>query len=269
MIVISFIAVLALTVVASNKKHNAEATDEILEFERSDSILILICLALAFLLESISGKMFPDKYWLIVIVSSGVFSMVLIIVNVSREKTIAAKQQSIRDVYESLNAIYGKSDNFDYVNTPFEFNINKKYKEIDQIVLDIRRDGSYGDNNITIAILDIGKKFPSFEWLYIENSKERTLTFQGHPKPPTLAMFPGSDYRNSAWIPLGLGGEGEVGWNIGDVKDLGNSSFITDEGTLAGTIKSPSAPQAIVLGSTGGGKSIYKKGIVTVKKRAI
>lgn len=54
--------------------------------------------------------------------------------------------------------------------------------------------------------------------------------------------------RDPAFIPVGLGGAGEVGLNIG-AKDLGESSYQYEDGAYAGDVKLPSAPQYLVVGS--------------------
>ncbi|MBQ2174240.1 MAG: hypothetical protein II453_03900, partial [Alphaproteobacteria bacterium] len=59
------------------------------------------------------------------------------------------------------------------------------------------------------------------------------------------------------FIPIGLSGMGEVGWVINSYKNPGKSNYVYEDGKSANTVDSPSAPQALVVGSTGGGKAIY------------
>ena len=105
-------------------------------------------------------------------------------------------------------------------------------------------------------------------------------------------MWPGTDYRPADWIPLGVSGMGEVGWNLGNPKDLGHSSYINkfpmgdsleksqnanhkpkdgfklpNGSWIAGTVESPSAPQAMTIGSSGGGKSVSLNQLVLVRDK--
>lgn len=263
MITIVFIAVLLLTIQITNTKNDTKANEDILEFNKKDSMIIFICFMSSFVLNKILElKAFKNYFWVIIGISFMVYLMILIIVNNNREKLIKKKQEQIIKIYQALIDILGKVDteNIDFTNTPFEYEEDKKLHTVCNIKLDTSlQGGRFNDNTITLSQYSINKFFPELQWTSIVDYPKRELTFKGLPKPPNIAKFPGSDYRPTGWIPLGLSGEGEVGWNMGDPKksDMGSSSYINEEGKIPDYVKLPSAPQCLTLGSTGGGKSIW------------
>lgn len=271
MIIVAFFLILILTVQMTNKKNEAEPTDEMLTFERKDSLIIFGCLLFSIFLNWFSHKFFENIYFIILGISSGVFLMILIIVNINREAKIKRKHDQIIKVFQALTDVLGGVDieSINFSQVPFELEEDDKTGDINKIIIDTSiSGGKFNENTIISTQYNINKFFPDSQWTSIMDYPKRLLTFKGLPKPPSIAKYPGSDYRPTGWIPLGLSGAGEVGWNIADPKGpiMGHSSYINDEGKIPDAVDMPSAPQCLTLGSTGGGKSIFVDQIVDIQK---
>ena len=260
MIVASFILSLILTVSITN---DAAATDEVLEFEKSDSMIIFGCLISSIIFQFILPKIpiIQQHKFVVAAVFFGVYLCTLIIVNINREHKIQQKHEQIQKVFQSLIDIFGaiQPEDIDFGNVPFKFDEDPKLHVINSIIIDTTVPGlKINDNSIIYAQYSLNKYFPEFQWTGNHDAPHRQLIYKGLPKPPKLAKWMGSDYRPSGWIPVGLaGGNKEVCLNIADQKDYGMSSYVNEDGVEAGTLEMPSAPQVMVLGSTGGGKSIF------------
>lgn len=271
MIIISFFIILTITVQVTNKKNSASPSDDILEFERKDSLVILIFIILSVIIDRVASSFLKDYYYIILFVSSGVFLMVMIIVNINREALIKKKHDQIIKVFQALADVLGRVNvaDIDFNEIPFELEEDKESgtNDICKISIDTSTPGGrFNENTITLTQYSINKFFPELQWVSIIDYPKRLLTFKGLPKPPDIAKYPGSDYRPTGWIPLGLSGAGEVGWNIADpnMSQMGTSSYITDDGKIPESVDMPSAPQCLTLGSTGGGKSIFIMQIVDI-----
>lgn len=265
---IGFLIALLLTIQIINVKNGAKGTDESLQFTRADSMVIFFSLVSAFLIDIFCEKYLSSIYIYIVLAATAIYFLLFIIVNINREKNIKNKHEQIYKVYQSCADILGRKDieDIDYDNIPFSIEEDEKTGCISTIKFDTSiPGGKFNDNTIILAQYSINKFFPEFQWTSIVDYPKREVTFKGLPKPPDIAMFPGSDYRPTGWIPLGLTGKGEIGWNLSGPKDVGHSSFVNEEGKMAETVEMPSAPQCLTLGSTGGGKSIWVDQIVEIK----
>lgn len=267
-----FLFILALTTYATNVKNGAgkKANEEILEFKRSDSLIILGCMLATIPLDWLIKTFFNDFYLVGSLVSAGFLLMILIIVNIHRETLIKRKHDQIVNAFQALADVFGRVniEDIDFNDVPFALEEDPKTGNINKITIDMSIPGGrFNENTITLAQYSVNKFFPELQWTSIVDHPKRELTFKGLPKPPDIAKYPGSDYRPTGWIPLGLSGAGEVGWNIADPKkdQMGTSSYIDDEGHVPNAVDMPSAPQCLTLGSTGGGKSIWVGQKVQVK----
>ena len=267
-----FLFILAITTYITNIKNGAggKANDEILEFQRSDSLIILACMLSTIPLDWIFKHLLPSFYLVGSLISAGFLLMILIIVNIHREALIKKKHDQIVNTFQALADVLGRVDveDIDFNQVPFTLEEDPKTGNINKITIDMSIPGRFNDNTITLAQYSVNKFFPELQWTSIVDHPKRELTFKGLPKPPAIAKFPGSDYRPTGWIPLGLSGAGEVGWNIADPKkdQMGTSSYIDDEGHTPEAVTMPSAPQCLTLGSTGGGKSIWVGQKIQIKK---
>ena len=261
MIIAIFVLVLIATVSITNKKNEAAPTDEMLEFERSDSMIIFVCMLSSIALQFVLPHLLSRSHMLIATgIIASIYMCILIIVNMNREHKIKQKHEQILKVFQSLVDIFGNipAEDIDFSNVPFKFKDDAKLYTINEIVIDTAVPGlKINDNSIIYAQYSLNKYFPELQWTSEHDAPNRQLIYRGLPKPPSLAKWVGSDYRPSGWIPVGLaGGNAEVCLNIADQKDPGQSRYINDDGLQATTLKMPSAPQVMCLGSTGGGLSL-------------
>jgi hypothetical protein len=270
MIVALFVLALLLTVTITNKKNEAAPTDNTLEFGRSDSLVIFLCFVSSILFQILLPKipLFQGRMLLVSLVVGAVYLMVLIIVNNNREKKIQHEHDQIIKLYQSMADIFGAVgvEDIDFANTPFKFEEDRKIHVVNSIVIDTSVPGlKINDNSIIYTQYSLNKYFPELQWTSEHDAPNRQLIYKGLPKPPSIANFPGSDYRPAGWIPLGLGGGNvEICWNLADQKEMGFSSYISEDGEHAETLRLPSAPQCLTLGSTGGGKAIWVDQMVDV-----
>lgn len=262
-----FLLALLVTIQITNVKNGSKGSEDSLQFTRKDSLIIVIAMISSFVFDEIFKRL-PDLYVYCYVGTTMVYFLLFIVVNANREKVIKNRHDQIFKIYQACADILGRIDaeKIDYDNIPFELDEDDKTGSICMIKFDTSiPGGKFNDNTIILAQYSINKFFPDFQWTSIVDYPKREVTFKGLPKPPDIAMYPGSDYRPTGWIPLGLTGEGEIGWNLSGPKDVGHSSYITEEGKVAETVEMPSAPQCLTLGSTGGGKAVWLEQEVEVR----
>lgn len=265
MFLLSYFIILCATITITNKQNEVNASDEVLEFTRNDSLIIVLVGLVVFILELIVPNFLSDFYLPILVITSLAEAMIFVIVNKNRDMQIKKQHEQINKVYEALGKLIIKpKDGIDYNNIPFV--TEEENGNINLIKIDMQDPDRFNDNYIMQAVYSLNKFFPEFQWVPSVDFPQRTCVFEGQQLPPSIAMFPGTDLRPSGWIPLGLGGSGEVGWNLSNPKDKGESLYTYEDGTRAGIINMPSAPQALCLGSTGGGKSIVLTQTVQIIK---
>lgn len=253
---IGFLIALLITIQATNIRNSSKGTEDNLVFTRGDSFIIFGCFLSACLIDLLS---YLDIYLYIVGGCTALYFLLFIIINAHREKIIKDRKDNIIQVYEACSDILGKvnKEEIDFDNTPFQLEKDEKTDKINKIVFDTTHDGKFNDNTITLCQYSLNKFFPNFQWTSVVDYPKREVSFYGLPKPPDIADFPGSDYRPTGWIPLGVSGQGEIGWNLSGPKDIGTSSFLDKDNKVVGSVDLPSAPQALTVGSTGGGKSVW------------
>lgn len=292
MLTLAFLIALVATTVMINKKNN-DNSQESLVFEKQDSLIIFGIFLFSILFDTVINKVINLPVVPIFIGGVAVYFLIFIVLNARREVIIKNRQDQIIKIYEALKDIFGSVDreDIDFGDIPFTFEIDKATKTVNYIKIDTSQDGIKSDeNSITYAQYTINKFFTDFQWINTFSMQERELVFKGLPRPPRIAMWPGTDYRPADWIPLGVSGMGEVGWNLGNPKDLGHSSYVNqfpmgdsleksqnanhkpkdgfklpNGSWIAGTVESPSAPQAMCVGTSGGGKSVMINQCIIIK----
>lgn len=276
MIVAAFFIALVLCTAATNKKNNAQATDKNLEFERSDALLIFACMLSSLAIQAVLPAILPQYDDVKLPIAGGLllaYSCIMVLVNMHREHKIQREHDQILKVYQSMADILGnvQAEDVDFAKIPFSFEEDAKTGSINKIIIDTTKPGlKINDNSIIYAQYSLNKYFPDLQWVSEHDAPNRQLVYEGLPKPPGIAHWPWSDYRPSGWIPLGLaGGPKEICWNLADEKKMGMSSYVDEDGHQVDTLKLPSAPQCMTLGSTGGGKAIALDQIVYVQKGGV
>lgn len=259
MFVFMFLAVLAGVTMSFNRKNNEKNTAVALQWERNDAIALFVCF-----MSSVAAQwLWPyavglfdlraRKLELPVFVGLGlVYALMVTLVNLNRERGIQRRHDKILKVYQSLSDIFGQVDpqDVDFDSLPFKLEEDPKGL-ISMITIDTTIPGlKINDNSITYAQYALNKWFPELQWISDYDPPGGKLTYRGDPKPPSLALWPGSDYRPATLIPLGLATETEeVLWDIAGTKKIGESSYVNSDGVRAEMHAMSSAPQGMVLGS--------------------
>lgn len=269
MFVLSFVVLLSITTMLNNKKEDInEENVNSFKFDKRGVVVILMCFLTGITLDFLVKKYFYEKFFITLGIYSFLCLSSLIIINQFRLMAIEKEKEEIKQIYEILDVlVMPKNREIDYNEVPFEIVYNKGNKnQIDRVVVNMENPEKFKDAVITQAVYNFNKFLPYREWVVDTDFPERTCTFIGNKLPPELAKFPGSDLRPWNWIPLGLGGNGEIGWNLGASKsNIGESLYIYEDTKMkAGTIDISKAPQALTVGSTGGGKSIVISEIVEI-----
>ena len=269
MFTISFIILLSIVTMLNNKQQDiSDENTNSFKFDKSGIITMMICFFVGLLLDFTVKKFFYDKYFIVLGVYSFLSLAALVIINQFRLNAIEREKEEIKQIFEILDSlVMPKNREIDYNEVPFKIIYNKGNKnEIDKVIVNMENPEKFKDASITQAVYNFNKFLPYREWIVDTDFPERTCTFIGNKLPPNIALFPGSDLRPWNWIPLGLGGNGELGWNLGaKSSNIGESLYIYEDSNVkAGTIEVSKAPQALTVGSTGGGKAIFIGEIVDI-----
>lgn len=269
-----FISVISLFITSYilNKKYDIE-NSESFDFSKENSIYIAIIMVIGLIIDTVVIKLLYmaipsiiDKAYIpLLMIYLFVSIATFIIFNNKREVEIKEKREQIGIVYEALGRlIHMPKEGIDYNNIPFE--IKYAGNNVNKIILTIEDSNMFkNDSVLQDAIYSLNKFFPNFAWIYSVDFQKREAEFIGQDLPPNIANFPGTDLRPAGLIPVGLSGSGEICWDLSSDKDPGSSSYVYEDGRVADLLKMPSSPQALVVGSTGGGKAIWKLQNIKIK----
>lgn len=252
MYIFIFLVVLGMTTFITNKQNEVESNYEFLKWSSKDILIISATAGVALLLQILDGIFLP-KFFMLVYLIGSVISLVL--VNKFREQYIQEYKKQLGQIIEAMGGLFKiKDEEINYNDLPFK--IEKDGDLVNKIIVQMKDPQKFNDGNCTNAVYSLKRYFPYYDWQYTTDFPKQECVFEGQKLPPDVAKWPGDDLRRSPFIPLGLSGDGEVGWALTS-KGYGESSYVFEDGSVAGTAKLPSAPQALVVGSTGGGKSIW------------
>ena len=253
MFIFVFFIVVALSQFITNKILNISDDNTVgYTYSKRDSLVILLFLAIAVGLQFIK---FENKKLLFILLGVYFFGTVLTMVILATVKRviIARQREELQQVFDVLTPVLPKNIELDFNNPPFKLGYEKH--QINRIIIEINPN-TFKETVATNLCLSLNKYLPNYEWMSEFDFAARECIFVGTPLPPGVAKYPGSWLRPAEFIPIGLSGLGEISWTINSVKDTGSSLYIYDDGKKAKTVDSPSAPQALAVGSTGGGKAI-------------
>lgn len=266
MFLISFFIVLSISTTLINKTNDVgDETKESYSYDKQSMKIILWVLVASILLEILfnvlKGVEFVRKLHFPALGAYILLSVISIVVaNKIRLESIKKRREETLQIFSMIKICLpkDKQKEMDFDNPPFELEYQKG--KVWKIIIKFENPSDFNDNFATTALASLNKYLPHAVWIS-DNSQllERTFVFKGTKLPPTMAGFPGTWLRPNSFIPLGVNGIGEVSWNMGNPskKELGRSMFKYEDGTQAGTINVASAPQAMTVGSTGGGKAIW------------
>ena len=246
MFIFVFFIVVALSQFITNKILNISDDNTVgYTYSKRDSLVILLFLAIAVGLQFIK---FENKKLLFILLGVYFFGTVLTMVILATVKRviIARQREELQQVFDVLTPVLPKNIELDFNNPPFKLGYEKH--QINRIIIEINPN-TFKETVATNLCLSLNKYLPNYEWMSEFDFAARECIFVGTPLPPGVAKYPGSWLRPAEFIPIGLSGLGEISWTINSVKDTGSSLYIYDDGKKAKTVDSPSAPQALAVGS--------------------
>lgn len=249
MYIVIYFVVLGITTFVINKINDVEPSDEFLKWNKRELIIIGILFLIAVVLQCID-VLLPMFCWAIFAFFA---TIVLVYANKNREQDMQEYKKQIEQIYDSIDPLTPRDEEVRYNDLPFR--IKKEDTKINEIIVDHQNPSKHNDTNCTNVVYSLKNYFPYYDWQYSIDHPKQITTFIGQKLPPQIALWNGSDWRNSDFIPVGLGGAGEVGLKLAN-KEPGQSSYVYEDGKIPGTVDLPSAPQYLVVGSTGGGKAI-------------
>ena len=218
-------------------------------------------------------------YWIMLgIYAFGILITMVILATI--KKVVVAKQR------EELLAVFGvlepvipndskvkNKETGDYelkdINNP-PFKLGYEDAKINKITIKINPN-TFKEQVAVNLCLSLNRYLPNYEWVNEFDYAARECSFIGTPLPPSVAKYKGSWLRPAEFIPIGLSGLGEVSWNLNSIKNEGRSNYIYEDGKIAKTVDTPSAPQALAVGSPLGLNTVVPttKGYKTIETIAV
>ena len=170
----------------------------------------------------------------------------MIVLATIKKFVIEKQREELQQIFEVLEPVLPKNTELDMNNPPFQ--LGYEGTKVNRITIKINPN-TFKETVATNLCLSLNKYLPNYEWVNEFDFAARECAFVGTPLPPSVAKYQGSWLRPAEFIPIGLSGLGEVSWNINSFKNEGRSNYIYDDGKIAKTVDTPSAPQALCVGS--------------------
>lgn len=255
-----FILVVAFTLTVSSHKTKSSNSDI---YGVRDNRIYFFLLIGSVIFDLVMVKIPSFNINILVYVVAGVVEAVFcIVINSKREKEIEKRHSLIKQVVQCLapvrrgNELDKDLDN--HIEDDLGFTLKYDNKgNIEEIKCDMDDPTKWSDDIITRIVFNLNKFIPTKQWVSHPDFPKLECVFEGTKLPPNIAKYPGSFLRPNNLIPIGVNGLGELSWNLGvKSSEAGDSLFVYEDGTRAQTIIPAKAPQALVGGSTGGGKAI-------------
>ena len=246
MYILAFFIVFAVSQFLTNKLLNVSDENTIsYSYSKRDG-LIIFCFLLVGILLQVFAKLEGKIFW--IVLGSYAFAILLtMIVLATMKKVIVEKQkEDMKKVFDVLAPALPKNAEFDMNSLPFK--LSYENNQINRITMDIVNPTTFKEDLAITICLSLNKYLPSYEWVPEFDYASRECAFVGTPLPPHVARYPGSWLRPAEFIPIGLTGLGELAWVINSYKGEGRSLYKYEDGKIAKTVDSPSAPQALVVG---------------------
>lgn len=256
MFILACVLIIMLTQVSTNKLLGIGSDNKLsYTYKNRDMYIILGFFVASIILHKVIPK--GKIYWIVLGVYSIALLFTMVILGTLKRIVVLKQQKEILSIFEVLEPVI-----------PTEFKIKDKETQVVSMrdpnnpPFKLEYEGT-NVNKITIKInpntfkepvavnlcLSLNKYLPSYEWVNEFDFAARECSFVGTPLPPGVARYQGSWLRPTEFIPIGLSGLGEVAWVINSFKNSGRSNYRYDDGKLAKTVDTPSAPQALAVGS--------------------
>lgn len=245
MFIFAFVIIVALVQFFSIKALKISISNNLsYSYSKRDSFIVV-----GFFIVALGLQFLPFKgnlFWILL----GIYSAALLMTNVvltTIKKTIILKQkEELQKIFEVLEPVFPKNTEFDPNNPPFKLEYDGP--NVNRITISINPN-TFKEAVAVGLCMSLNKYLPNYEWMNEFDFAARECAFVGTPLPPFIAKYKGSWLRPTEFIPLGLSGIGEVSWTINSIKNDGRSNYVYEDGKIAKTSESPSAPQALCVGS--------------------
>lgn len=236
--------------------------EENFNYSRQDSLLLIGLFIVAIILQAVNNLIINYAIWVMLTYLLVSVSITLTLTTL-RKQRIEKTREEITQIYEILhNLVDKKGKGVDFNNVPFT--LEHKYNTINKI--DVIVDPiTFDDKYLPEYLNQLNNFLSTYTWNYELHLEERKISFVGYDKPPTVARWKGSWLRPTRFFSLGITGKGEFGWlpDKVDKKRLGKSQFLDEMGNpLPADMELPTAPQGLICGATGGGKSVAVQNII-------
>ena len=248
MFIFAFVVIVALVQFVSSKTLKISITNNLsYTFSKRDSLIMVGFFILSVLLQfmPLSGTAF----WVICGIYSATLLMTMTILSTIKKTIILKQKEELQKIFDVLEPVFPKNTEFDSNNPPFK--LEYEGSNVNKITISINPN-TFKETVATSLCLSLNKYLPNYAWVNEFDFAARECSFVGTPLPPFIAKYKGSWLRPAEFIPIGLSGLGEVSWNLNSFKDAGRSNYIYDDGKIAKTVDTPTAPQCLCVGSTGG-----------------
>lgn len=236
--------------------------EENFNYSRQDSLLLIGLFVVAIILQAVNNLIINYAIWVMLTYLLVSVSITLALTTL-RKQRIEKTREEITQIYEILhNLVDKKGKGVDFNNVPFT--LEHKYNTINKI--DVIVDPiTFDDKYLPEYLNQLNNFLSTYTWNYELHLEERKISFVGYDKPPTVARWQGSWLRPTRFFTLGITGKGEIAWmpDKVDKKKLGKSQFLDEMGNpLQADMELPAAPQGLICGATGGGKSVAVQNII-------
>lgn len=236
--------------------------EENFNYSRQDSLLLIGLFVVAIILQAVNNLIINYAIWVMLTYLLVSVSITLTLTTL-RKQRIEKTREEITQIYEILhNLVDKKGKGVDFNNVPFT--LEHKYNTINKI--DVIVDPiTFDDKYLPEYLNQLNNFLSTYTWNYELHLEERKISFVGYDKPPTVARWKGSWLRPTRFFTLGITGKGEIAWmpDKVDKKKLGKSQFLDEMGNpLQADMELPAAPQGLICGATGGGKSVAVQNII-------
>lgn len=212
-----------------------------------------------FVASIICQKVIPKGkiYWISCGIFAAILAITMIILATIKRIVVIKQREEIDSVFQVLEPVIPNEAKVkdketgvfamrDINNPPFK--LGYEDNKINRITIKINPN-TFKEPVAVNLCLSLNKYLPNYEWVNEFDFAARECAFVGTPLPPKVAKYKGSWLRPPEFIPIGLSGLGEVSWNLNSFKNEGRSCYVYEDGKTAKTVDTPSAPQALCVGS--------------------
>lgn len=245
MFIFAFVIIVALVQFTSSKALKISISNSLsYTYTKRDSLIIA-----GFFIASLGLQFTPlsgNAFWIVCGIYASALLMTMVVLSTIKKNIVLKQKEELQKIFEVLEPVFPKNTEFDPNNPPFK--LGYEGPNVNRITISINPN-NFKEAVATSLCMSLNKYLPNFEWVNEFDFAARECSFVGTPLPPFIAKYKGSWLRPAEFIPVGLSGLGEVSWNINTIRNEGRSNYIYDDGKIAKTVDTPSAPQCLTVGS--------------------